>query len=1196
MQHEGSEVDDGAELHGTGLHGAGLHLVRGVAAEQLAGVLGARLAAAPPEDPFAPIEVAVPSVGMARWLSQRLSHQLGATDQEGGVAAGLTLPFLGQVIASTVSATLDGQEHTDPWPPEQLQWSILERLDTLSDDPVYAPLHAHLTEGTVRADRRRLPLARRIAELFDRYALHRPDMLGRWQEGVLVDAADEPLPTGLRWQPALWQELSRGLELPSPDRRVAAAVAALRGDATAPGAVARPQELPGPVIVFGVLTMPSMHLELLAALAAHTRVDLYVLAPVPAWWERRDRAAVTSRPAHPLLAASGWAAWEASASLAEVVASRAATVTDLDPAGSAVYPVSRPQPEPVSRPQPGPRPEPQAQRVLTTLQADLRADRRRGRDAAVPLVRLDPRDNSLQVHACHGPVRQLEVLREVLLGLLEDDPRLEPRDVVVLTPDIATYAPLVASAFPSVGPEDDSEGPPVLPVRVADRTVRPGNHVAEALDRVLVLATSRVGGSEVLDLLGTPPLRARFQLRPDDLALLTDWVLGTGVSWGIDRAHRRELVDLDDGAHTWSAGLDRLALGAAMPDDGVGVVNGLVPYDDVEGSGVEQLGRVLTATDALFAVLRELQTPRTAAAWYATVAAALTTLCDPGDGPGRDASLTEDLAAVRDDLARLLDVPDVGAKLTLEEVRWLLTGALGDRGGSTPYGTGAVTVSGLKPLRNLPHRVVCLVGMDDAALPSAPQEQGFDLLAADPRPGDPDPRVEDRQLFLDALLAARDHLVITYTGHDPRTNEITQPAAPVSELLDVLEETVLPVGSGGTVRDHLVIDHPLQPYSARYFRPEVPGTPPQAFDLRQLAAARAAQGDRVAVRGFLERPLPDAGAEVVDPGGVELAEVVTAVQHPLRTLLQRRLGLRLGEDDRRLEDRDPTELTGVHRWQVSQQLLEQRLSATHGDRWRDRLMATGTVPVGGLGVVALEGVEERVAAVTAALAAAPGPEQVVGIDLLIDLPSVAGSGPRGGPIAEVGQLRLTGSVPLTGARLVTAQMANLKAKHRLAAWVRLLAVAAMRPDLAVEAVLIGPPPRGSQEATTSRLQLGALVADGNDAELGLLARRHLGVLIDLYLRAHITVVPLLPETSRALVLAGRKGREDPVDSHDVRTAWQGSPAGRGRSSIPGERDDAYVVQALGPDVELGSLLDDHPGLEGEMARVWEPILAAEVDQ
>ncbi len=1183
--------------------GAGLEIVCAAGVERLATALGARLAEAPVDDPFAAIEVAVPSVGMARWLSQRLSHHLGASSGEAGVTAGIELPFVGQIVSRTLSATLDAAPGTDPWMPEQLQWSVLELLTALPDDVVYAPLVAHLTEGATRADRRRLPLARRIAELFDRYALYRPEMVSRWREGAAVDATDRPLPARLRWQPALWRQLCARLDHPSPDQRVTAAVSALRGQLHDCGGIARPEQLPGPVTVFGIQGMPTPHLELLAALAVRTRVALFVIAPVRAWRQQAGGATGRPRPVHPLLAANGSAAWQAGHALEELVDAGAAHRTDLEAGGVAV---------PTTDDLAGDDGTPQ---LLAALQADLRADRRRGRHGAPSPMVLDPADTTVQVHACHGPVRQLEVLRETLLRLLDDDPTLEPRDIVVLTPDIATYAPLVAAAFPT-STTAGADAPPVLPVRVADRTVRPGNRVAEALERILALVSARVGASEVLDLLGTPPLRARFGLGVEDLATLTDWVRGAGISWGIDGPHRRDLVDLDDGAHTWSAGLDRLALGAAMPDDGVATVGMVVPFDDVEGARVEQLGRVLSATDALFATLRDLRDPRPRRAWLEALYAALRGLCDPAQGPGGDPALTEELASVRDDLTSLLAAGDAagagsgegaavapgarsgassqdagGPLLTLEEVRWLLSAGLGTRSGTTPYGTGAVTVSGLVPLRNLPHRVVCLVGMDDGALPGTPQEHGFDLLTVDPRPGDPDPRTEDRQLFLDALLAATDHLVITYTGHDPRTNEVTHPAVPVSELLDALEETAVPAAAGTTIRAQVTVDHPLQPHSARYFRPRGPvaDTPPQAFDPSHLAAARAARSDRQPAPSFVARPLPVPGTDVLDPRGIELAAVVDGVQHPLRTLLQRRLGLSLGEDDRRVEDRDPTELDGLERWQLGEELLAQRLEGRLDDGWRQRRLATGTVPVGGLGALALQGVEERVEAVHDTFRAQPGPEGVIPIDLTVELPP----GPGLTGVAADGRLRLTGSVQVHGRRIVAVQMSSLKAKHRVAAWVRLLAVAAARPELAVDALLIAPPAADGQEVTTCHLD-PMVLCEGDPQALSGVASSHLGVLLRLWLRAHVEAVPLLPETARALTAARRQDSEDPAGSSQVRTAWEGRPRGRGRPRVPGDRDDPYLVQALGAEVELGALLAAHPGLEGEAAAVWEPILAAEV--
>ena len=94
------------------------------------------------------------------------------------------------------------------------------------------------------------------------------------------------------------------------------------------------------------------------------------------------------------------------------------------------------------------------------------------------------------------------------------------------------------------------------------------------------------------------------------------------------------------------------------------------------------------------------------------------------------------------------------------------------------FRTGTLTVCTLVPMRSVPHRVVCLLGLDDGVFPAQSSHDGDDVLARDPWVGERDPRSEDRQLFLDAISAAQSHLVITYTGADERTGAPVPPAVP----------------------------------------------------------------------------------------------------------------------------------------------------------------------------------------------------------------------------------------------------------------------------------------------------------------------------------------------------------------------------------------------------------------------------------
>jgi exodeoxyribonuclease V gamma subunit len=1153
-----------------------VRIERATSVEDLVVGLAAQLVEQPPSGVLDTIEIAVPSRGMERWLTQRLSTELGALDGEAGVCANIAFPFPGTVVTRALAAVLGDGTEEDPWAPERLAWPVLAHLDDLPDDDVHAPLRAHLADGTERAERRRFPLARRIADLFDRYAMYRPDMVARWADGEDVDADGQPLPANVAWQPPLWRRLRATLGA-SPDARFGDALAAL-----AEGDIAQPDALPA-ITIFGVQSLPPLHLRLLDALAGHTPVTIHALTPCATW----TPGEAPLEPGQPLLASCGTAARDAQTALAPYERP-ADTATQLD-LGLLRRPTAA-----ADLPAPG-------ASALTVLQGDIRADRSRGpRD--LPPVDLAADDTSLQIHACHGPMRQLEVLREALLDLLERNRDLEPRDIVVLTPDIETYDPLIRAVFsdgdrPGDHDRDAATGVPALPFRVADRTVRDENVAARVLLEVLELVTARVGASAVLDLLATPPVAARFGLSAADVDTLPGWVLGTGISWGIDAGHRDELIGLDDASHTWAAGLDRLVLGAAMPDDGERMVGGVVPYDDVEGGGVELLGRLATATDALFACLRQLRAPRTVVAWRDALAEVVDTLLDPGPGPRRDPLLTAQLAAVREALSTMVEQshgPDEapsGIELTLEEVRSVLGSHLGQRGGRAQYGTGAVTFAGLVPLRNVPHEVVCLVGLDDGALPRTAHRHGFDLIAAQPRPGDPDERIEDRALLLDAVLSARRHLVITYTGHDPRTNEVQQPAVPVSELLDVVDRTFVADGWRSdprprAARDVVVTDHPLQPHSPRYFREPVSGEDPvpRGFDRRALAAARAAAGQRTPAAPFFppERPLPTPTADELDPHIVELGDLVRFLEHPVRYLIQRRVGVSLGDDDRRLEDRDPIDLDGLQRWQLGHRLLGRRLAGDTAERWREHTLACGTVPVGGLGEVALDGIEELVDTLCAAVAELGDVHQLP-VDVEVSLPGGAGE--------PAGRRRVVGSVELHGATVLHLSVSLLKHKHRVPVWTRLLAATAAAPQLEPRARLLG---RARNTAGYQDLQLGPLAAvDRDDHQQGHdertpteIARDHLGALVDIYLRGHREPVPLLPDTSHEYVKHLLKGTDHAAAIARAHRTWEGT------EQRPGEQADAYVVQAFGAATPLADI-EAATGFAVDAERLWRPLLAVQ---
>ncbi|MCW2993573.1 MAG: exodeoxyribonuclease gamma subunit, partial [Conexibacter sp.] len=777
-----------------------LHLHRADRADRLIGVL-AEVFAAPVGDPFVPEVVAVPTRGVERWVAQQVGMRLG-------ICANVAFPSPRRLVDETVAVASGFDADADPWVPERMVWPLLEVVDDHLGEPWLAELAAHL-DGT-RGDRsRRLRMVQHLAILYDRYALYRPELLREWQ------ATDDDR----GWQAELWRRLRARLDQPGPAERQEEAARRLLADPEL-------SPLPERIALFGLTRLPARHLEILAALADARDVHLLLLQPSDASWravaaeferhgpvKRRADLPAALLPVNPLLASWGRDARElqlAIAGVADAVTDQHHHVDD----GAA------------------------ASTLLQRLQADVRADR-----APTP----GTADRSLQIHGCHGTGRQVEVLRDAILHALQDDPTLEPRDVIVMCPDIEQFAPLIEATF-GAGETEAVAGEADLRVRLADRALRETNPVLGVVARLLELTTARVTASEVLDLADREPVRRRFRLGQDDMSRLEEWVAAAGVRWGFDAPHRAPF-GLDAVAQgTWRAGLDRLLVGVAMSEDEPRLVAGVLPLDDVDSSAIDLAGRLAEYVDRLQAILDAFAGTYAIGDWANLLANAAAALTAPAQA---DAWQRAELERLLSDVVEEATANDAtsNAPLQAADVAALLERRLAGRPTRANFRTGHLTVCTLQPMRSVPHRVVCLLGLDDTVFPRRSPRDGDDLLLADPQVGDRDARTEDRQILLDALMAATDRLIITYTANDERTNAARAPAVPVSELLDVVELT-----TGD--RAATLITHPLQPFDPRNFEPGALGPDgPFSFDAVTLAGARAAAGpDRAPRRPFLAGP------------------------------------------------------------------------------------------------------------------------------------------------------------------------------------------------------------------------------------------------------------------------------------------------------------------------------------------------------
>ncbi|MBT3222703.1 MAG: exodeoxyribonuclease V subunit gamma, partial [Proteobacteria bacterium] len=714
-----------------------------------------------------------------------------------GICANIDFPYPNEFLAQAFAAVLGPESDLSAFSGDRLTCAFLAAIDdpTVLSHPTMAPIRAYLADAN--GDRKATALARKVAALFERYATYRPDVAASWTAG-----ADDG------WESVIWRAIA--------SRRPGHDIGTLanRFESALPSTEFT---FPHTIAVFSVATLPPLIVRLLNSIAQLSEIHFFVLSPSATAWSaiHAQRPKILATPAmpteddldlevdHPLIASCGVLARDFQVS------------------------IERLDPEPIHY---GTYVDPGQDTMLHTVQSDLL-------HARLPKPVTAPETKSVRLHSCHGPMRQVQALRDELLSIFDELPDLQPRDVIVMAPDIETFAPLIHAVFEDGLPWNKRHahpgGLPQIPYRIADRGLRYENPAAGALLAILAQVGLRLKASDVLDLLAREPVRSRFAITADELPTIRDQVVECGIRWGADAEQRAAVGQPHTNAYTWRFGLDRLLLGQAMANDDI--VFDALPNGEVEGKDERHLlGRFVDFAENLLEQTASLDQQLSLTTWHERLCLLVEAMIGAPEGQGWQ------IAGVLDGLANLADdaaTAGFDGTLDLAAIRVLLEGRFSLQQPGQGFLSGAVTVCQLVPMRSIPFRVVCLLGMDDGAFPRISGRLAFDRMAASPRLGDRSVRNDDRALFLEALLSAQDRLVLFYTGHSQRSDRQQPPAVPVAELLDVLDARFITTDDR-PLRKHLTTQHALQPFSASAFVSQ-PDKPPFGHDQRQLQAALA---------------------------------------------------------------------------------------------------------------------------------------------------------------------------------------------------------------------------------------------------------------------------------------------------------------------------------------------------------------------
>jgi exodeoxyribonuclease V gamma subunit len=910
--------------------------------------------------PLAPLEdevILVQSNGIAQWLKLAMAANTSNDDEGGcGIAASLDMLLPSRFTWTVYRAVLGSQAVPDasPFDKSLLVWRLMRLLPTLTHQAGFEPLHRFLEEdGDLR---KRYQLAEKIADLFDQYQVYRADWLDAWAHGkdIILNGRGETraLESTHRWQPMLWRTLLEDVGSASQTSRAAVHQRFLKANE---GAEVCPTGLPRRVSVFGLSSLPRQSLEVLLAISRFTQVILCVHNPCEHYWanllsEKDQARRVSGRHArkknipdklasedlhlhaHPLLASWGKQGRDYIALLDEL---------------------DEPDRYRAQFEQLGERIDLFQSLGQSTLLNQIQDDILNLRSAKdikqAPWPAVNPAlDSSIRFHIAHSTQREVEILHDQLLAAFNADKTLRPRDVIVMVPDVNEYAPHIAAVFDQIEKSD----PRFIPFSISDQAKLHRAPIAFAVEFLLKVTESRLAVSDLLDLLDVPAVRQRFGIKTEDLPLLHQWIEQTNVRWGLNAEHRAQFIHQQQEQNTWMYGLKRMLLGYAVGSDPTERENyhwhDIEPHGEVSGLSAALVGPLARLLIKLETLAETFATPATPAVWDERLQTLLQDFFQSSES--EDAAI---LLQLQSSLSTWIDACQAARlidEIPLSVIREHWLAQIDQASLAQRFMAGKLTFATLMPMRAIPFRMVCLLGMSDGEFPRSRPPVDFDLMARDLRPGDRSRRDDDRYLFLEALLSARERLHISWIGRSIQDNSERPPSVLVSQLRDHIEACwqLSEDAQQTKLLAALTVEHKLQAFNRDYFGKDPANSPlfTYAREWERREASASPEMDEAAAVTRLPPP------HFETP--ISLSQLVAFLKNPVQTFYRERLRIYYESDDLTSEDQEPFSLDSLGQWSLQNLLIQARLDALLNNSDQEdavrsqlaRIRRRGELPIG----------------------------------------------------------------------------------------------------------------------------------------------------------------------------------------------------------------------------------------------------------
>ena len=989
--------------------------------------------------------ILVQSPGMAQWLKLQIAAQ-------SGIAANVAFPLPSSYIWELYRQHVPDLPAESAFTKDNMSWKLMAILPRFLSEPEFATIAAYLSD---QQSLKVYQLCHKIADIYDQYLVYRPDWILRWEQGdnQLVDSDVSQQP----WQPILWRALvAYSLELgESPwhranlHSRLLTALGQLNGDKSATK----------PLFVFGLSAMPIQQLEVLSALTHSRDVVIFWFNPCAQYWgdivdaktlaklelkylqgkvvsgtlpvaegdfsaEARQQAALDDYVSmgNPLLASWGKLGRDYQDLLVSLQVGQFDAFVEQQPDTLLSHIQHEIQ-----------------QLSFRGSSEPLSADELLGNGQLYPKLAISQTDRSLQVHSCHSALRELEILHDQLLHMFAQEPQLGPGDIIVMMPDVASYAPIIDGVF---GGADSRLR---IPYAISDRNVAEESPLLNSFAQLMSLQQSRLSLSDVLTLCEVPAIRRKFDLSESEFELLSHWLADAGVRWGWDGQDKDRWQLPAEEQNTWLFGLKRMLAGYAMGDSSVlsSPLGDIAPYVEIEGQQAVALGKFYLFSRVLSDCLAFCQQSDTLLGKVNVARQLLEQLYEP------DEQEQPYLLQLRQALEQLSHHHAQYSGLVEQDIfATELKQQLAEKGVGQRFLAGYVNFCTLMPMRSIPFKVVCILGLNDGDYPRQVSPLGFDLMrVARTRKGDRSRRLDDRYLFLEAILSARHSLYLSYLGHSAKDNSPRSPSLLLSELLDYCRHCFIIDGqqhlpaaqAEQQLLAQLCCAHPLQPFAEPYFIQTADSTQQShqllgSFQQQWLTVVKHQRSPLQAKAFSPPEPLPEQLDDQIRE--LNLEHLIRFMHNPVRGFFAARWHSRFPPLSEAEQDLEPFDLDGLARYQLNERWMQQEVDEQHiRQQWLSQLKAEGKLPQANSGPLSLDRLSQDYAALKARISELIGQQRAHSVSISQEF--------------TVGQLPINLQGRINGCydrQLILWRPGKLRGKDRISLWLNWLVLCALAPE------------------------------------------------------------------------------------------------------------------------------------------------------